>query len=146
MLKVYMGGLENEIYNPDMYFNNQYEDKWITDELAKAMIADVDKSVVISSHVIDSPVLGAITPKELSGGVKTLMLLAFDTSGNIFNGSACGDNCAKWILKLAEDKDITITLHHGMRFGAGPFEIEILNNGKIVRNRHEWLENIYNFI
>ncbi|MGM9580326.1 MAG: DUF4869 domain-containing protein, partial [Anaerovibrio sp.] len=34
-----MGGLENEIYNPDMYFNNQYEDEWITDELAKAMIA-----------------------------------------------------------------------------------------------------------
>ena len=50
MLKVYMGGLENEIYNPDMYFNNQYEDEWITDELAKAMIADVDKCVVISHY------------------------------------------------------------------------------------------------
>ena len=34
MLKGYMGELENEIYNPDMYFNNQYEDEWITDELA----------------------------------------------------------------------------------------------------------------
>lgn len=146
MLKVYIGELENEIYNPDMYFNNQYEDEWITDELAKAMIADIDKSAVISSHVIDSPVLGAITPKELSGGVKTLLLLAFDTSGHVFNGSVCGDNCAKWILRLAENKDITITLHHGMRFGPGPFEIKILNNSKIVRNRSEWLENIYNFI
>lgn len=67
MLKVYMGKLENEIYNPDMYFNNQYEDEWITDELAKAMIADIDKSAVISSHVIDSPVLGAITPRNYPG-------------------------------------------------------------------------------
>lgn len=141
-----MGDLENEIYNPSMYFDNQYEDEWITNELSKMMIKDVDKSEVISSRVIDSPVLGAITPKDLSGGVKTLMLMAFDDSGNIFNGSACGDNCAHWILKIAETKDITITLHHGMRFGAGPFEIEILNNNKIVHNRTEWLENIYKFI
>lgn len=141
-----MGDLENEIYNSSMYFDNQYEDEWITNELSKMMIKDVDKSEVISSRVIDSPVLGAITPKDLSGGVKTLMLMAFDDSGNIFNGSACGDNCAHWILKIAETKDITITLHHGMRFGAGPFEIEILNNNKIVHNRTEWLENIYKFI
>lgn len=146
MLKVYMGELENEIYNPSMYFDNQYDDEWITDELSKEMIKDIDKSEVVSSRIIDSPVLGPITPKELSGGVKTLMLLAFDDSGKIFNGSACGDNCAKWILKIAETRDITITLHHGMRFGAGPFEIEILNNGKIVQNRSEWLENIYEFI
>jgi hypothetical protein len=37
------------------------------------MILDVDKSVVVSSHLIDSPVLGPISPKELSGGVKTLI-------------------------------------------------------------------------
>lgn len=146
MLKVYMGELENEIYNPSMYFDNQYDDEWIIDELSKEMIKDIDKSEVVNSRIIDSPVLGPITPKELSGGVKTLMLLAFDDSGKIFNGSACGDNCAKWILKIAETRDVTITLHHGMRFGAGPFEIEILNNNKIVHNRSEWLENIYEFI
>ena len=146
MLKVYMGELENEIYNPSMYFDNQYDDEWIIDELSKEMIKDIDKSEIVNSRIIDSPVLGPITPKELSGGVKTLMLLAFDDSGKIFNGSACGDNCAKWILKIAETRDVTITLHHGMRFGAGPFEIEILNNNKIVHNRSEWLENIYEFI
>lgn len=146
MLKIYMGELENEIYNPSMYFDNQYDDEWIIDELSKEMIKDIDKSEVVNSRIIDSPVLGPITPKELSGGVKTLMLLAFDDSGKIFNGSACGDNCAKWILKIAETRDVTITLHHGMRFGAGPFEIEILNNNKIVHNRSEWLENIYEFI
>ena len=146
MLKVYMGELENEIYNPSMYFDNQYDDEWMIDEVSKEMIKDIDKSEVVNSRIIDSPVLGPITPKELSGGVKTLMLLAFDDSGKIFNGSACGDNCAKWILKIAETRDVTITLHHGMRFGAGPFEIEILNNNKIVHNRSEWLENIYEFI
>lgn len=35
---------------------------------------DVDKSTVIDSGIIDSPVLGKIPPIGLSGGVKTLIL------------------------------------------------------------------------
>ena len=67
---------------------------------------------MVSSHLIESPVLGPISVKELSGGVKTLMLMAFDDSGKVFNASACGDNCAKWILKISEQKDLTINLRH----------------------------------
>jgi hypothetical protein len=69
------------------------------------MIKDVDKSEVVGPHLIQSPVLGPISPRELSGGVKTLLLLAFDNSGKIFNATACGDNCAKWILEIAQNKD-----------------------------------------
>lgn len=58
------------------------------------MILDVDKSSVISAHVIESPVLGAITPKVLSGGVKVLILMLKDNSF-VYNLSNCGDNYAK---------------------------------------------------
>ena len=92
MLRIYLGQLDKAIYHPPTYFDNQYEDEWITDPLSVAMIKDVDKSDVISSHLIDSPVLGPISTRELSGGVKTLMLMAFDNSDKIFNASACGDN------------------------------------------------------
>ena len=86
--------MEKEVYDPATYFVNQYDDAWIVDELSKQMIQDVDRSVVQSERVIDSPVLGPITPRELSGGVKTLILMAHDISGRVFNASACGDNCA----------------------------------------------------
>ena len=55
-------------------------------------IQDVDHCTVISSHIIDSPILGAITPRELSGGVKVLILMLKDDSF-IYNMSNCGDNC-----------------------------------------------------
>ena len=100
MLNIYLGKMDEAIYYPPTYFDNRYEDEWITEELSVKMIRDVDRSVVVSSHLIESPVLGPISVKELSGGVKTLMLMAFDDSGKIFNASACGDNCAKWILKI----------------------------------------------
>ena len=100
MLNIYLGKMDEAIYYPPTYFDNRYEDEWITEELSVKMIRDVDRSVVVSSHLIESPVLGPISVKELSGGVKTLMLMAFDDSGKVFNASACGDNCAKWILKI----------------------------------------------
>lgn len=122
-----------------VYFDNRYEDEWITEELSVQMIKDVDKSVVVSSRLIDSPVLGPISTRELSGGVKTLILMAFDDSGKIFNASACGDNCAKWILKIGESKDLTINLRHIMNLGDENFQARILNTGEIVHNMEEFV-------
>ena len=79
VLNIYLGDMKDAIYHPPTYFDNQYEDEWLTDKTAIQMIRDVDHSEVISARLIDSPVLGPISPKELSGGVKTLILFAYDT-------------------------------------------------------------------
>lgn len=134
MLSIYLGQMEEAIYYPPAYFNNTYDDEWITDPLTVEMIKDVDKSEVIGPHLIESPVLGPISVKEISGGVKTLILMAFDDSGRIFNASACGNNCAKWILEIGKRKNLTINLRHIMNFGKEPFEIKILNNGEMVHD------------
>lgn len=139
MLSIYLGKMDEAIYYPPVYFDNQYEDEWITDKLSIAMIKDVDQSDVISARLIDSPVLGPISVRELSGGVKTLILMAFDDTDKIFNASACGDNCAKWILKISESKDLTINLRHIMDFGNEKFEASILNTGEIVHNMEEFV-------
>ena len=133
MLNIYYGELDspNYIYNPDIFFNNQYEDEWIMDDLSKKMVLDIDKSKVISPNLIESPVLGPIGVEKLSGGVKTLILMNND-SEHIFNASACGDNCAKWILEIGKSKDITIRLGYLMDFGEGDFKIKVLNTGKTV--------------
>lgn len=140
MLSIIFGDADNTIYHPPTYFDNTYEDNWITDPLSVEMIKDVDKSEVVGPHLIQSPVLGPISTKELSGGVKTLILMAFDETGKIFNASACGNNCAKWILKIAESKDLTINLRHVMDFGDGDFSARILNNGIVVNSMKEYVE------
>lgn len=138
MLKIFFGDNPDGsyIFNPDVFFNNTYEDEWLTDDISKQMIKEIDGSEVIGAHVIDSPYLGAISPERLSGGVKTLILIAHD-SEHIFNASACGDNCAKWLLKLAENRDIRIRLGYLMNFGTEVFSVEILNTGHTV---HTMLE------
>ena len=140
MLSIVFGNADNTIYHPPTYFDNTYEDNWITAPLSVEMIKDVDKSEVVGPHLIQSPVLGPISTKELSGGVKTLILMAFDETGKVFNASACGNNCAKWILKIAESKDLTINLRHVMDFGDGDFNARILNNGIVVNSMKEYVE------
>lgn len=140
MLSIYLGDMKEAVYHPPTYFDNMYEDEWITNSLSVEMISDVDKSAVVGPHLIESPVLGPISPKELSGGVKTLILMALDESNMVFNASACGDNCSKWILKIAEKKDLTINLRHIMDFGEETFEAQILNNGRQVHDMQEFVE------
>lgn len=146
MLSIYLGQMGEAIYYPPVYFDNQYEDEWITEPLTIEMIKDVDKSEVVSSHLIESPVLGPISVKEISGGVKTLILMAFDETQKVFNASACGDNCAKWILEIGKRKDLTINLRHIMNFGKEDFEIKILNTGEMVYNMKQFIETAAEYV
>ena len=63
MLSIYYGDMPESIYNPSLFFKNSYSDEWITDELSRQMIQDVDHSTVLGPRIIDSPVLGGISPR-----------------------------------------------------------------------------------
>lgn len=134
MLTVIIGNASNSIYNTSVYFKNTYEPEWLESRLAKEIIKDIDKSEVLSGECISSPVLGQIPPERLSGGTKTLLLM-LNEPDKIFNASTCGDNCAKWILEIGKQKDITINLRHLMGFGKNTeFEIKIKNGGETVHS------------
>ncbi|MBR0308604.1 MAG: DUF4869 domain-containing protein [Mogibacterium sp.] len=133
MLNIFYGDMQEAVYNPARFFKNSYTDEWITDELSVEMIRDVDRSEVVSARVIDSPVLGGISPRELSGGVKTLIDI-YKRPDMVFNASACGDNCAKWLLHIGEMMDVTINLRHIMDFGKGEFTVRVINTDQIIHN------------
>lgn len=80
MLNVFFGDMTDAIYNTNIYFNNTYKDNWITNPLSREIIKAVDQSEVIDERTIFSPIFGNMSPKKLSGGVKTLLLIAYDHS------------------------------------------------------------------
>lgn len=147
MLKIIYGDVPEAIYNTSVYFNNTYLDKWITDDFAKKIIKKIDKAEVLSPQAVDSKALGVIPVTKLSGGTKTLLLILNEPE-KIFNASTCGDNCAPYILKIAEflKQDITINLHHIMDFGNKNFTIEILNTHTVVHNMKELVLNSVDLI
>ena len=147
MLNIIFGDINekdypNYVYEPGLYFNNTYLDSWITDDFSKRMIKSVDKGIVISRNAVDSKAMGIIPVTMISRGLKTLILLQHDST-RIFNVSACGDNCARWVLEIAKrsDKDLLINLRHIMDFGDKPYEIKIVNNDMVVHNAKEYVMN-----
>lgn len=129
MIKIRFGTIEDTIVDVDGFFDVVYEKDWLNDPIVKEMVLDIDKSIVISQECIDSPVLGQIPPTELSGGVKALILM-LKTDEEIW-ATACGNNCAKWILEIAKQKDIKISLEHFLNFKgeANNFSFQDLESG-----------------
>lgn len=136
MLSIFYGDMKEAIYNTSVYFKNTFRNEWLEDPFVVDMIKDIDSSDVLGNGAIKSPVLGVIAPYTLSGGVKTLILI-YKQPDKIFNASNCGDNCAKWLLKIGEINNITINLRHLMDFGDDGFQIRVLNDDIIATNRKE---------
>ena len=136
MLSIIYGKYEDSIYNTSVYFNNTFQKTWLDDPYVRKLIKSVDKSEVIGDYLIKSKALGMISPNQLSGGVKTL-ILAYFKPDIIFNASTCGDNCARWFLDMSKKEDRIINLRHIMNFGEGEFTIKIINNDQIVHSMKE---------
>ena len=46
MLRVFFGSCENEIYNTDMFYENQYEKSWVLDDFAIKVINERRRKVI----------------------------------------------------------------------------------------------------
>ena len=131
MLFIRRGKTNNTVIKIDKFFQYEYEEEWFNDPLVKEMVKDIDKSEVVNSHKIVSSVLGDITPLELSGGVKALILMYKEPEYEYW-ATACGDNCAKWIKKFGDETDLTISLNHFMDFGDNHFLCRDAETGEEV--------------
>ena len=143
MLSIFFGDYpgDNYVDDPDLFFDNTYEDEWLESEQSKAMVKEVDHSELVGPNLVISPVLGSIPVNRLSGGVKTLIQIANDPS-HIYNASACGDNCSSWLLKIGNRKDRMIRLGHIMHFREESFIIKIENIGEIVTSQSELVRTV----
>lgn len=147
MLNVIMGRPEGEIYETARYFNALFEEEWMEHEIIKDIIKDVDESDMISNKLIQNDIWGTLSPKDLSSDTKTLILM-LNFPDKIFNGSQCGDNWNKWLVKIGDMISPTIAVHHIHKFPDDmKFNIRILNDNSVVHNDKEYfnkyLEIVY---
>lgn len=137
MLNIHFG--EKKAYYGPAWFVNSYDLGWFEDAFVAEMLKDIDKSEYKGGELIVSDVLGPISPKDLSGGVMTLISI-YKNPEKIFNATSCGDNCAKWLLRIGEKEDITVVLEYLMKFDElEPFDIKIENTGEIVKSGKEYV-------
>lgn len=59
---------DNCAHSAASIFNINFGNEWMKHDIIPEMILDIDKSTMVEPRIIESPYLGLITPKELSGG------------------------------------------------------------------------------
>ena len=136
MLTIYFG--DKEVSYGPTWFKYNYDPFWFQDPFVQRRSVEVDKTVYVQGSVFDSPVLGAIPPERLSGGVKTLIMI-YEMPEEIFDATSCGANCAHMLLEIGKRKDVTVVLRYYMPMeGLEPFEIKIVNTKEVVTSEKEY--------
>lgn len=137
MLYITFNEPENFNRDIDVYFNNRYQKEWLQDHLVKDIIHDIDNSCLLSNYAVESPILGIIPLTRISGGAKALILML--KTDRVIWGTACGDNCAKWIDKISRIKDITLFFEHPMTFDC-PLNGVCIDNNRAIRNSDDFMD------
>lgn len=128
---------DNYRIQPTLWFDYQGGADYIIGDIEQQIIADIDKATVISTGNINFPVFGNMSPDKLSGTAKTL-ILANNEPGIYVNGDFVGNNGYKWILHLAEAKDIYLHASCIMHFYAD-FPAHIINDDSHISTWSEFL-------
>lgn len=127
----------------DGYFHRNKEKDWFNRQDVKDIILGIDKTIAVKDEYMESPVYGGMSPDHLSSGCKAVIMLAVLDNINIY-ATRCGDNCVPYILKIAEKKDITITLHHCMDF-PDKFNAYLIEPDKYISSMEEFVIEYYKY-
>lgn len=132
--------MEGKISYVSQYFDAVYDSSWLSSDWAKRIIREIDKSEYISGEYIESPVLGGISPRDLSSGCKALLILLNEPE-QIVSGDRMGDNCYPLLLEMAKEKDYTITLDHWVNLNKyEPLNIINAETGELIKTAIDMLE------
>ena len=143
MLKINVGFdfKDDCVISIDYYFKQYKTKEWFNTDIVKKIIKGIDNTIAVKDEYLESPIFGGMSPERLSTGCKAVILMAM-TDMHIY-ATRCGDNCVPYILEVAKTKDVEITLHHCMRFPKDGWEALIIETGKIVHSRKEFVNEYY---
>lgn len=134
----------NYVRNADSFFSTTFKKDWLNNEFVRKMILDIDKTKVVQDRCLESPILGMISPLELSSGVKELICIYNIPEPYIYKGSIMGDNCFPWLFEITKTKDVHMFLNYCPEL---PLNMELnaifTDSCKLVTTEEEFVYEFY---
>lgn len=141
MLKIYFGDMEKvTVRNVDLAFNLHFKADWFQHPLVQEIMRDIDDIVEVNGTCLKSWRMSVtISPQQLSGGTKSLILMIMtNTPNKVFYSGRMGENCYKYVHRIAKDTDINLVVCSEI-----PFEDEdkayIYDTDKYIIGQREFL-------
>lgn len=148
MLSIYFGDMEGALDYPGYFFDNIFDKSLLLEEFSKSVIRRVDKSEVFDKNVVISPVLGGISPRDLSTGVKNTLICRYYPE-KVICFSYMGRNCLRPLFEEIVNKGLDRTICANILYIPYTYgyegEIKILNSGRIVNNNLDFIDEFANW-
>ena len=120
MLHVIFGreeiGEKNYVLDNRIFFRRNKKPEWFEDDFVKEFLYEIDGSKVIAQEALLDYRGRGISTEMISTGCKSLCCIYYCYKDHIFNGSLMGDNCIPFLMRIAENHDVTIVLEHYVDF------------------------------
>lgn len=120
---------KNYVLDTRVYFKRNKEPWWFEDDFVKEFLKAIDDSEVLFEEALKDFRGHGISTEMMSTGCKTLCDIYYDRDDKWFYGSAMGDNCIPFLMRIAKSRDVNIFLEHYMDFPE-----EYLTSGLVVMN------------
>lgn len=134
MLKIIFGreNCKDFILDTRIWFRKNKKPEWFEDPFVREFLKEIDGSEVLFEEALKDYKGRGISTEMISTGCKTLCDIYYG-GDTIFYGSAMGDNCIPFLMRIAEVKDVTIVLEHYMDFPEHYFkEGKIMISDKVL--------------
>lgn len=136
------------VSNPDMVFMDYLDYSVLETEYAQEIIRGISGVVKIYNYNLFKGEFGLITPLALSHGAKVLLLMLHKSvrdDGLILMYNFCGENCDKYLERIAVEYDVNLWLsrfyipsdelfNHGVKF---------IESGRIVYTDDDFIDEYY---
>lgn len=101
-------GSKDLIKFPGAVFDAFYGDDWLDDPFSRKVITDIQKVDVMdtSRHTEEILRQRGLAPRQLANGTKNLLVCKFYLLGRKCRLAMMGPNCYKWLMDIADEKDI----------------------------------------
>lgn len=145
MLKIYVGDFKEDCFTDmGLAFMANKKREWFRDPNVIRFIKEIDCAEVIKDEILMSEAGNYFMVDGLSSGCKAVILM-YKTNLHLY-ASRCGDNCVPFILEIAANKDVTVTLHHCMEFPENGWTALMLDSGRVVTSSEEFVDEYFRLV
>lgn len=130
-------------------FDDYIDYSVIETDIGRRIVKETSNVVEVINHAsLKTKWGGFISPDKLSGGCKVLLLMLCEDARNelIFNNTACGGNCDKFLEEIVRTYDVNLFLgrfYIPLKDGFHAEGVKFMKSGLIVHSTDDFIDEFY---
>jgi hypothetical protein len=138
--------MPNEVCITDFYLEKYATEEWFQNETTRQIILDTDNVMCNGMYDMNSKTFGQIDYTKLSTGTKNL-IIGYNADNVTISATYCNDAGIQWLLRIGQQKDLTVDVYHKIKFPENiEFKAILLNDNRELNSVEDFNKAITDYL